>query len=81
MVDFFLLHEIIAKVNNSVYQDSKISEVFSTLSVVVLDNKEMILNYAGAGDLPIFYKKNADKIVTKIESKGLLLGFNSDSSF
>jgi sigma-B regulation protein RsbU (phosphoserine phosphatase) len=68
-------------VNNSVYQDSKISEVFSTLSVVVLDNKEMILNYSGAGDLPIFYKKIGDRIVTKIESKGLLLGFNNDSSF
>ena len=78
---FFSPARIIAKVNNSVYQDSKISEVFSTLSVVVLDNKEMILNYAGAGDLPIFHKKNADKIVTKIESRGLLLGFNSDSHF
>jgi sigma-B regulation protein RsbU (phosphoserine phosphatase) len=73
--------KIIFKVNNSVYKDSKISEVFSTLSVVVLDNKNMILNYSGAGDLPIFYKKNSDRIVTKIESKGLLLGFNSDSSF
>jgi sigma-B regulation protein RsbU (phosphoserine phosphatase) len=73
--------KIISKVNNSVYQDSKISEVFSTLSVVVLDNKEMILNYSGAGDLPIFYKKNGDRTVTKIESKGLLLGFNNDSPF
>jgi len=78
---FYSPARIISKVNNSVYQDSKISEVFSTLSVVVLDNKEMILNYSGAGDLPIFYKKNSENIVTKIESKGLLLGFNRDSSF
>ena len=73
--------KIIAKVNNSVYQDSKISEVFSTLSVVVLDNKNMILKYSGAGDLPIFYKKNSVNEVKKIESKGLLLGFNKDSSY
>jgi sigma-B regulation protein RsbU (phosphoserine phosphatase) len=78
---FYSPARIISKVNNSVYQDSKISEVFSTLSVVVLDNKEMILNYSGAGDLPIFYKKNSENSVTKIESKGLLLGFNRDSSF
>jgi len=73
--------KIISKVNNSVYHDSKISEVFSTLSIVVLDNKNMILNYSGAGDLPIFYKKNSDEFISKIESKGLLLGFSSDSSF
>jgi len=73
--------KIISKVNNSVYHDSKISEVFSTLSIVVLDNKNMILNYSGAGDLPIFFKKNSDEFISKIESKGLLLGFSSDSSF
>lgn len=78
---FYSPAKIISKVNNSVYQDSKISEVFSTLSVVVLDNKEMVLNYSGAGDLPIFYKKNSNNIVSKIDSKGLLLGFNRDSSF
>jgi sigma-B regulation protein RsbU (phosphoserine phosphatase) len=72
---------IIAKVNNSVYQDSKISEVFSTLSVVVLDNKNLILKYSGAGDLPIFYKKASGSEVKKIESNGLLLGFNKDSSY
>lgn len=78
---FFSPGKIISKVNNQVYQDSKISEVFSTLSVLVLDNKEMLLNYSGAGDLPIFHKKYKNNSVTKIESKGLLLGFNKDSSF
>jgi sigma-B regulation protein RsbU (phosphoserine phosphatase) len=78
---FYSPAKIISKVNDSVYQDSKISEVFSTLSVVVLDNKEMILNYSGAGDLPIFYKKNSENNVSKIESKGMLLGFNRKSSF
>ncbi|MFI5236491.1 MAG: response regulator [Ignavibacteriales bacterium] len=73
--------KIIARVNNLVYQDSKVSEVFSTLSIVVLDNKNMILKYSGAGDLPIFYKKNHVDAVKKIESKGLLLGFNKDSVF
>ena len=33
--------KIISKVNSLVYQDSKISEVFSTLSVAVIDKKKM----------------------------------------
>lgn len=69
--------KIISKVNNLVYQDSKISEVFSTLSIVILDNKKMTLNYSGAGDMPIILKKKSTGELKKIESKGLLLGFKS----
>jgi sigma-B regulation protein RsbU (phosphoserine phosphatase) len=73
--------KIISKVNKLVYQDSKISEVFSTLSAVVINKREMTLRYSGAGDMPILFKNNSKGDITKIESKGLLLGFHNDAVF
>jgi sigma-B regulation protein RsbU (phosphoserine phosphatase) len=77
--ELFSPGKIISKVNNLVYKDSKVSEVFSTLSVLVIDNKNKMVKYSGAGDLPLFYKSNND--VTRIDSKGLLLGFGQNSAF
>ena len=72
---------ILKKVNRSIYQDSKISEVFTTLSVIILDNKNMVLKYSGAGDLPIIFKKANDSVSSKIHSEGMLLGFSEDSDY
>jgi sigma-B regulation protein RsbU (phosphoserine phosphatase) len=72
---------ILKKVNRSIYQDSKISEVFTTLSVVILDNENMVLKYAGAGDLPIIHKKIDGSEPLKIHSDGILLGFLEESDY
>jgi len=73
--------KIIGKVNKLVYKDSKISEVFSTLSVVVIDKNNMTLKYSGAGDMPIIYRSKSAGELKRIDSKGLLLGFNKDAVF
>ena len=73
--------KIISKVNKLVYQDSKISEVFSTLSVVVIDKKSMTLKYSGAGDMPMFYQGKSNGEIKRIDSKGLLLGYKKESVF
>jgi sigma-B regulation protein RsbU (phosphoserine phosphatase) len=73
--------KIISKVNNLVYQDSKISEVFSTLSAVIVNRIELTLRYSGAGDMPMLYKKQSNGEIIKIDSKGSLLGFNNDAVF
>jgi sigma-B regulation protein RsbU (phosphoserine phosphatase) len=73
--------KILAKVNKSVYKDAKVSEIFTTLSVLILDNKNMVLKYSGAGDLPLFYKNASNGSVSKIKSNGMLLGFAEDSIF
>lgn len=72
---------IISRVNKSVYKDAKVSEVFTTLSVLILDNNKMVLKYSGAGDLPIFYKNSSDGSALKIKSDGMLLGFAEDSKY
>jgi phosphoserine phosphatase RsbU/P len=64
---------ILQKVNESVFKDERISEVFITLSVIILDTKNKIARYAGAGDLPLIYKSDN---VERVLSKGVLLGFS-----
>ncbi len=70
--------DIIAKVNESVYKDERISEVFITLSIVILDRKNKTLRYSGAGDLPIVHKSGDLKTH---HTSGILLGFASGSVY
>lgn len=77
----FVPSKILQQVNQSVYKDSKVSEVFTTLSVVILNKEKLTLKYSGAGDLPLIYKENSTNKVTKLAAKGLLLGFAEDGNF
>jgi sigma-B regulation protein RsbU (phosphoserine phosphatase) len=70
--------EILHKVNEAVFNDERISEVFITLSVLLLDRKNNIVKYSGAGDLPIVYKSKEARLV---HSTGLLLGFNKSGLY
>lgn len=71
--------EILQKVNEAVYNDERISEVFITLSIVVIDTKNKIAKYSGAGDLPIIYKSSDQTKL--IQSSGLLLGFSLSGQY
>ena len=73
--------EILQQVNRSVYQDAKVSEVFTTLSIVIINKQTKVLKYAGAGDLPILYKSLSDNKYEKINSSGLLLGYAYDGNY
>jgi sigma-B regulation protein RsbU (phosphoserine phosphatase) len=70
--------EILNRVNESVFDDERIAEVFITLSVVTINRKEMSAKYCGAGDLPLVHK--SDKIEI-IKNKGLLLGFSKEGNY
>ncbi len=73
--------EILEQVNQSVYKDAKVSEVFATLSIIILNNKTKIAKYSGAGDLPILLRKADTGEVEKIASRGKLLGFRPDGGY
>ncbi len=73
--------KILTQVNKSVYEDAKISEVFATLSVVVVNNEKRVIKYAGAGDLPVLYRNTRKGKIEKIISSGALLGFNPRDEF
>ncbi len=72
-------HEIMNKVNESVFKDERISEVFVTLSVVLIDRSTNTATYCGAGDLPLLYNDGSEVISHK--SQGLLLGFNIEGGY
>ena len=63
---------ILNKVNNAVYRDERISDVFITLSILTIDKTKNIIKYSGAGDLPLIHKSGETK---SIKSNGILLGF------
>ena len=73
--------EILQQVNKSVYDDAKVSEVFSTLSIVVINTKEKSIQYTGAGDLPLLFKDSVTNEVKSIKSQGLLLGFAETGNY
>jgi sigma-B regulation protein RsbU (phosphoserine phosphatase) len=73
--------QILKQVNKSVYDDAKISEVFATLSVVVINKENRLIKYAGAGDLPVLYRNSENGTVEKIISGGSLLGFSPHGDF
>lgn len=72
---------ILESVNTSIYQDAKISEVFATLSIVLINKLTNEIDYSGAGDLPVIYKNHQTGEATLIKSKGMLLGFAADGNF
>lgn len=73
--------DILSEVNRAIYKDAKISEIFSTISVVILDKRKMTLQYSGAGDLPMVYVNSLDGNTEKIVSEGPLLGIFSQSVY
>ena len=72
---------LLQKINESVYQDAKVSEVFATLSIVILNKKNRTAKYAGAGDLPIVFRNSVTNKVEQLSSKGMLLGFSADGDY
>ncbi len=70
---------IMSKVNESIYNDERISDVFVTMSLVLLDKENKTVGYSGAGDLPLLYYDQSE--ILPIKSKGLLLGFSEDGNY
>lgn len=70
--------DILQRVNEAIFKDERISEVFITLSIIIINKETKIAKYSGAGDLPIIYKSNEAKFY---ESKGLLLGFSKTGEY
>ena len=68
-----------SKVNESIYNDERISDVFVTMSLVIIDKRNKSLSYSGAGDLPLLYYNQSE--IIPIKSKGLLLGFSEEDNY
>ncbi|WP_223818186.1 fused response regulator/phosphatase [Mucilaginibacter rubeus] len=72
---------IMQKINSVIYHDPVVSEVLSTLSLIMIDAESEELSYTGAGDLPLLYFCKAENRLDRISSAGLLLGVSKQGGF
>ncbi|MCF8243293.1 MAG: SpoIIE family protein phosphatase [Melioribacteraceae bacterium] len=69
---------IIARLNEAIFKDERISDTFITLSIVTINNKTMTATYSGAGDLPLYLFSDD---VKPINSDGKLIGIMPNSEY
>jgi sigma-B regulation protein RsbU (phosphoserine phosphatase) len=72
---------ILEKINLVVHHDPVVSEVLSTLSLVMIDTQQSQVSYSGAGDLPLLYYNKQEGTTSRIQSEGLLLGLRQNGDF
>lgn len=72
---------IMQKINSVIYHDPVVSEVLSTLSLIMIDAETDTLSYTGAGDLPLLHFSCAENKLNRIASSGLLLGISKEGHF
>ena len=72
--------KILEKVNKVVYNDERIAEIFTTISILLINTENNKILYSGAGDLPLFVVRK-NNMVEQIQSEGLLLGFSESCGY
>lgn len=77
----FSLSEILGKLNRVIHSDEILSDIFSTLSILLIDDEAQKISYAGAGDLPLLKYEKAQENLISCQSDGILLGFSEHSTF
>lgn len=73
--------KLLTELNDSIFRDFKLSEVFTTLSVLLINRENNIIHFSSAGGLPILHYKNSTKVMKAIQAKGTLLGLNERESY
>ena len=77
----YSLSQILNKLNRVVHADELLSDIFSTLSIVLLDDETGSVKYSGAGDLPLLkFEENSDDL-HYFRSDGILLGFSEHGDY
>src|SRR5690606_25694091 len=77
----FSLTKILNKINRVVHADEFLEDIFSTLSIVLIDDEKKTLTYAGAGDLPLLRYEQRKGEIIQYKSQGLLLGFFESGNY
>lgn len=77
----FTIAEILEKVNSLVCIDESLSNILSSMSLLMLDNQTGYIHYSGAGDLPLVKYNTATGQITSFTSSGLLLGISQNGLY
>lgn len=73
--------EIMQRINQVILADDFLDDTYATLSLILIDDEQGSIAYAGASDLPILLYKNETQKIRQYTSKGLLLGFFEDGKY
>jgi sigma-B regulation protein RsbU (phosphoserine phosphatase) len=77
----FSTAEILQKVNSVICYDNALKDILSTMSLIMIDKKEQVVSYSGAGDLPMLHYKGCTGQLEQVDSDGLLLGLFPDGGY
>lgn len=73
--------QIMQRINQVIHVDEFLDDIYSTLSLLLIDDEGGVITYSGASDLPMLHFVNETKQVIQYKSKGLLLGFFKNGNF
>lgn len=73
--------KIMQRINQVIHVDDFLDDIYSTLSLVLIDDENGEITYSGASDLPLLKYQNETKKIEQFKSKGLLLGFFENGNF
>ncbi|HTN18834.1 MAG TPA: fused response regulator/phosphatase [Pelobium sp.] len=73
--------QIMQRINQVIHVDEFLDDIYSTLSLILIDDEKGIITYSGASDLPLLKYSPETKEITQFKSKGLLLGFFKNGNF
>lgn len=72
---------ILNKLNRVIFADELLGDIFSTLSILLLDDENASICYAGAGDLPVLKFEKGNSSLVSYQSDGILLGFSEHLTY
>jgi len=73
--------KILKTLNDYIYKDSQLSEVFTTLSLIYINNQTSTVKIASAGSLEPLHYHGESKKVSQVPSSGMLLGVLENTNY
>lgn len=73
--------QILTEANRLLSEDLKVSEIFNTLFLIIIHEKDKTIEYAGASHPPPIYYEDRTGTCHDLESSGLLLGVMEDGEY
>lgn len=73
--------KLLNALNDSIFRDFKLSEVFTTLSAVLIDKENSTAQIASAGGLPVIHVQSKQVAFKTLHPKGTLLGLNENEVY
>ena len=73
--------QLLNELNSSIFRDFRLSEVFTTLTVILMQKGNGTISLASAGGLPVLIQHHADGTIESVQPKGTLLGLVEEEQY